>query len=68
MSVNVFLDDILGTTENFVAKLGLEMQHHEPESCEKNWFTHQGHSEGLYTQNLTFSALSSKLLVCLQPN
>ena len=26
MSVNVFLDDILGTTENFVTKLGLEMQ------------------------------------------
>ena len=28
----------------------------------------QGHSEGLYNQNMTISTLSSKLLVCLQPN
>ena len=28
----------------------------------------QGHSEGLYNQHVTFSALPSKLLVHLQPD
>ena len=28
----------------------------------------QGHSEGFYNQNMTISTISSKLLVCLQPN
>ena len=28
----------------------------------------QGHSEGLYNQNMTISVVSSKLLVSLQPN
>ena len=28
----------------------------------------QGHSEGLYNQNMTISTISSKLLVRLQPN
>ena len=37
----------------------------------KNWFTilkYQGHSEGLYNQNMTIFTISSKLLVSLQPN
>ena len=28
----------------------------------------QGHSEGLFNQNMTISTISSKLLVCLQSN
>ena len=28
----------------------------------------QGHSEGLRDQNMTISTISSKVLVCLQPN
>ena len=28
----------------------------------------QGHSEGLYNQSMTMFTISSKLLVCLQPN
>ena len=38
MSVNVCLDDIFWTTEHFVTKLGVVMQHHRPEcSVEKKW-------------------------------
>ena len=47
------------------------MQHHEPEfPAEKliHCVQCQGHSKGLYNQNMTFSAISSKLLICLQPN
>ena len=51
MSVNVYLDDILGITEHFVTKFGMMMQHHEPE-CHAEFFLcvcclqGQGHSEG----------------------
>ena len=38
MSVNVCLDDIFRTTEHFLTKLGVVMQHHKPE-CDKKWIT-----------------------------
>ena len=45
------------------------MQHHEPE-CHAEKLVHcfqcQGHSMGLYHQNMTISAISSELLVNLQ--
>ena len=51
-----------------MTKLGIPMQHHESE-CLAEKLVHclqcQGHSEGLYKQNMTISTLSSKLLVCL---
>ena len=47
------------------------MQHHKLE-CHAEKLVHcvqcQGHSEGLYDQNMTVSVVSSKLLVRLQPN
>ena len=47
------------------------MQHHKPE-CPAEKLIHciqcQGHSEGLYNQNITISVVSSELLVRLQPN
>ena len=71
MSVSVCPDDIFGTTEHFVTKPGVLMQHHKPE-CRAETVVHcvqcQGHSEGLCNQNLTVSTLTSKLLDCLQPN
>ena len=54
--VNVCLDDILWTTEHFVTKPGMVMQRHKPE-CHAQKLVHclqcQGHSEGLYNQNMT---------------
>ena len=58
MSVNVCPDDIVWTAEYFVNKLGMVMQHHEPE-CYVDFFYYfflggrgylqgQGHSEGLH--------------------
>ena len=46
------------------------MQHHKPEyHAEKvvHCVQCQGHSKGLYNQNMTISVVSSKLLVSLQP-
>ena len=47
------------------------MQHYKPE-CPAEKLVHyvqcQGHSEHLYNQTMVISAVSSKLLVCLQPN
>ena len=39
MSVNVCPDDIFWTTEHFVTKLGVVMQHHKQECSLKNWIT-----------------------------
>ena len=68
MVVNVCLDHVFLTTEHFVAKPGMVMQ---PE-CHAEKLVHclqcQGHSKGLYNQNMTISAISSELLVGLQPN
>ena len=47
------------------------MQHHEAEcQAEKlvDSVQRQGHSEGLYNQNMTILIISSKFLVRLQPN
>ena len=70
MLVNVCLDNVFWTTEHFVVRLGI-MQHHKP-VCHAKELVHclqcQGHSEGLYNQNIFISAISSKLLVCLLPN
>ena len=68
MLVNVCPDDIFRTADYFVTKLGLVMQHHEPECHAENLFhflQSQGQSAGLYNQNMTISAISSKLLVRL---
>ena len=48
-SVNVCPDNIFRTAGHFVTKLGMAMQHHEPEQhAEKSvcCFQCQGHSEG----------------------
>ena len=70
MLVNVCLD-IFWTTGHFVTKPGMVMQCHKPE-CHAEKLVHcvqcQGHSEGLYNQNMTISVVSSKLLVHSQPN
>ena len=71
MLVKVCPDRIFWTTEHFVAKPGMVMQPHKPKChAEKNvhYLQCQGHSEGLYNQNMTICAVSSKLLVTLQPN
>ena len=48
----------------------MAMQHHQPE-CHAEKFIHcvecQGHSGGLYNQNMAISVVSSKGLVGLQP-
>ena len=67
MLVNVCLDDIFRTTEHFVAKPGMVMQHHKPE-CHAEKLVHCVQCQGLYNQNVTISVVSSKLLICLQPN
>ena len=47
------------------------VQHHEPE-CHAEKLVHsvqcRGRREGFYNENMTMSVVSSKLLVCLQPN
>ena len=71
MLVYVCPDDIFWTTEHFVTKPGMVMQHHKPE-CHAEKLLHfdqcQGHNEGLYNPDVTVSVVSSKLLVSLQPN
>ena len=71
MLVNICPDHIFWTPERFVAKPGMDMDQHEPE-CHAEKLVHcvqcQGHSMGLYDQNMTISVVSSKLLVHLQPN
>ena len=73
MSVNVFLNDIFWTSEHFVTKLGMVMQHHEPEchagkrmfSIFKVKVTARAHN---YNQNMALSSISSELLISWQPN
>ena len=64
--------DIFWTAEYFVTKLGIVMQHHEPE-CQAEHLVHrlqcQGHSEGVYMiKKTTLSTISSELLTPWQPN
>ena len=55
----------------FLTKLGVVVYYHEA-MCHVEKLVYclqcQGHSEGLYNQNMTISVVSSKLLVDLQPN
>ena len=71
MLVNVCPGDIFWTTEYFVAKPGMVMQHHK-QQCHAEKLVHcvqcRGHSEGLYNQSMIISVVSFKLLVGLQPN
>ena len=49
--------------------LGIVVCYHEVECLAEKMIhypQYQGHSEGLYNQNMTISTVSSKLLVCLQ--
>ena len=52
-------------------KLGMVVYYHEA-MCHTEKLVHylqcQGHSKGLYNQNMTIFTMSSRLLVCLQPN
>ena len=66
----VFRDE--GCLQSFVTKLGIVVHHHEPECpAKKMGFYRQGHSVGLYNQNMTVSTISfisSKPVSLLQPN
>ena len=48
------------------------MEYYHEAMCRVEKLVHylqcQGHSKGLYNQNLTFFTISSTLLVCLKPN
>ena len=60
MSVNVCPGDIIEMVKYFVIKLGLMMQHHEPECHAKRlvcYLKGQGHSKGSY-QNMMVSDIS----------
>ena len=66
MLVNVCLDDIFRTTEHFVTKPGMVIQHYKPKHhAEKlvHCVQYQGYSEGSYNQNMTISVAFG-----LQPN
>ena len=58
--------------EPFVIEHGIAVHHHEPESpAKKMGFYRQGHSVGLYNENMTVSTISfisSKPVSLLQPN
>ena len=67
-NVNVCQDDIyLLKHRKFVTKPGMVMQHHKPE-CQTEKLVHcvqcQGHSKGLYNQNMTISTVPSSVNVC----
>ena len=66
MLVNVCPDDIFRIADHFNTKLGMVMQHSEPECGAEKLVTclqYQGHSEGSYNQNMIISTLYPKLLV-----
>ena len=60
--------------QTFVTKLGIVVHHHEPEYHAKKigfYLQGQGHSVGLYNQNMmvsTISFISSKPMNLLQPD
>ena len=59
--MNHCLDDIFWATEDFVTKLSIVMQYHEPECRAEQfvcYFQCQGHSEGSYDKNMTFYSVS----------
>ena len=81
MTVNVCPDDIFSVSGSvspeplnhfFLTELGIVVYHHES-VCLVEKLVHylqcQGHSKGLYNQNMTIFTISSKLLIRrLQPN
>ena len=69
--MNICADYIFGTADHFDTKLGMVMKRCEPEChAEKvvRCLQCRGHSEGSYVENMTICAVSSKLLVGLQPD
>ena len=63
-------DDIFWFVDSFTTKLGMVMRHHEPDCLRKRLIfclQGQGHTEGSYSQNMTF-CMSSELLTLLQLN
>ena len=71
VSINVSLDDILCIAEPFVTKPSMVRHHYKPEYPMQMGFYRQGHSMGLYNQNVTVSTISfisSKPVSLLQPN
>ena len=54
----------------FFTKPGMVMQHHKPQCFAEKLVRvfNRNVSEGLYNQNITISIISSKWLVCWQPN
>ena len=71
MLVNACPDGIFRTTEHFVAKPDMVVQHHKPE-CHAGklvlFVQCQDHSKCLYSRIMTISVVSSRLLVSSQPN
>ena len=71
LQVNVCVDDILLAAGHFVTKLSIVMQLYELVCRVNNFVCYlqgQGHSEGLYDQNMTLSTISSELLILWQIN
>ena len=71
MLVNVCPDNISSEPQNTLSPNMVCLYSIISQSVmQKNWSTVQcqGHSEGLYNQNMTISVVSSKQLVGLQPN
>ena len=63
-------DDIFWFVDSFTTKLGMVMRHHEPDCLRKRLIfclQGQGHTEGSYSQNMTF-CMSSELLILLELN
>ena len=59
-------NSLLPTTEHFVTKLGMVMQHHEPECLVKKivcCLQGEGDSKGSFDQNMTLSTISYELLI-----
>ena len=71
LCVQSCLLNISWTAQPFFTKLGVVVYYHEV-MCPTEKLVHylqcQGHSKGLYNQNMTIFTMSSRLLVCLQPN
>ena len=57
-----------GTTEHFVAKFSVVMQHHEPVSESSSIFKVKVTARAHVTKTMTVSAISSEVLIFLPPN
>ena len=64
-------DNISWLAQPFVIKLGIVVYYHELECLAEKLICYlegQGHSKVVYNQNITFTTISSKLLIRLQPD